>query len=367
MLELFRTIPATDAGRITTPQWPYLQRGLKNNLHKTQQYYRVYNPTLRAEHFLVRLLQSLAVPMSLPTDRYYENVDAIALTHSMRMGMSSSIYDGNVFRGIFYGAGMPEILIATDDPFDFEAIHQNWRTTSAVTVLMHGKSDLGFHLPNGQSYSNERGLTVIQINIAMLAVQYRAFVMEQLKTPEQSSRTIMQFLAGHVLTNMLPSQLEISLFNRLYKRAYGIEDGSSDSLRKHPFGLTYYDAMVDNTLDKALEIIGKAKLEFNAVLNNCPSVLFETAHRSLIMPDIAPTRQIDYILIASRLKVIDFLMRTCKPELKAKNQQHLNQIARALRSSDALNLMRSRFPSDVVRELWGYLETFKESEPSFQL
>ena len=367
MFELFRSKPATDSGKTIPGQWPYLERGLKNNLHKVQQYYRVYNPTLRAEHFLVRLLQSLAVPQSLPLERYYENVDTISLTHSMRMGMSSSIGEGVVFRGVFYGAGMPELLIATDDPFDFEQVHLNWRTVSAVTVLTHPKSDLELHLPNGDSYSAERGLCVILINITMLAVQYRAFVLEQLKNPDNSSRTIMQFIAGHVLTNMLDSHLEISLFNRLYKRAYGIDDGSSNTTRQHSFGLTNYDGIVDNTLDKVLEAIGKSKKEFNSVLNNIPSVRNESMHLSLMMPDIAPTRQVNYVLVAARLKVMDFLMRICEPETKAKNQQHLNQMQRAFSTSGATQLFRTRFPADVQRELFSYLETYAELEPSFAL
>lgn len=367
MFELFRSIPATDTGKTIPGQWPYLQRGLTNNLHKVQQYYRVYNPTLRAEHFLVRLLQSLAVPQSLPLERYYENVDAIALTHSMRMGMHSSIGEGIVFRGVFYGAGMPELLLASDDPFDFEDVHLNWRTTSAVTVLAHPKSDLGMHLPNGESYSNERGLCVILINITMLAVQYRAFVMEQLKNPDNSSRTIMQFIAGHVLTNMLRSQLEICLFNRLYKQAYSLDDGSSAPLRRHSFGLTNYDTIIDNMLDKVLETIGKSKKEFNAILNNIPSVSCDSMHRALMMPDIAPTRQINYVLVAARLKAMDFLMRISQPETKAKNQQHLNQMQRAFSTSGAVQLFRTRFPADVQRELNSYLETYKDNEPTFLL
>lgn len=360
MFELFRNLPSASLNRVVPVQWNYIQKGMRNNLYKVQQYYKVYNPTLRSNHFLVRLLQSLAVPMSLSLDRYYENVDSIALGHSMVMRMHSSIYDGEVFRGVFYGNQTPEILIANDDIFDFIDVHENWRNVSAVNVIQHGKTDLGIHLPNGESYSDETGVTVISINIAMLAVQYRAFVLEQATKNSDSHKTIMQFIAGYVLTNMLPSQLEISFFNRLYQRAYGLESYTALPYRKHSFGLTSFDTQVDYVLDKVLDTLSKSRKEFTAILANCPAFLASDMHRVLRMPDIAPTSQIDYILVLSRLKAVDFLIRTCSGAPETSNQSHLNQMSHALRTNNVIGSIKTKMPTDIQRELNIYLEYFEQ-------
>ena len=178
MLELFRTLPPGSTGVMTPPTWAYVQRGLAENTAKVQAYYRQWVRPVRSTHFLARLLQSIAVPKAMETERYYANVDATALNLSMALRMTSTYYKGSVHRGIFYGPTTPEILLATDDHFDFEHVHAHWKTAQAVTPLLHAKSDLDLHLPMGQTTSREDGLAVILVNLPMLAVQYRAFVLD---------------------------------------------------------------------------------------------------------------------------------------------------------------------------------------------
>ena len=67
---------------------------------------------VESSHFLVRLLQSITVPQSQNIERYYDNVDAISLNVSMALKMTSAISKGEMFDGVFYGKGNPEILIA---------------------------------------------------------------------------------------------------------------------------------------------------------------------------------------------------------------------------------------------------------------
>lgn len=356
MIELFLNLSERSVGTLHVGQWNYIQKGLQRNVQKIQQFYRINNPTVRSDHFLIRLLESIAVPRSLELERYYGSVDRIALAHGQALGMTSPISEGKVFRGIFYGANTPEYLIASDDYFDFYETDRNWQNAVAITPLMHAKSDLTCQLLNGKPYSAEQGLTVIQINIPMLAVQWRAFMnAEKIRSP--NPRTIGMFLGTYVIPNMMQAHLDLAIFNRIYRDATSPDSDSNEPYRNHPFGLPKYDFMVDDALERALENIDRSSLDFQTVLKTIPAVFKDSQWQALKMPDIVPTRQVDWLLVATRLKVIDFLFKVCKRDLLPKNQIKVNQILKALRHNDIASHLTLNVASGVASEMNHYVDT----------
>jgi hypothetical protein len=344
MLELFRTLSKDSLGVLRPPAWPFVQQGLRRNVQRIQQYYYAFPRPVKSTHVLIRLLSTLAVPRSLPLERYYANVDAIALNAAMTLRMTSPISRGSLFRGVFYGSTNPEILIATDDRFDFDEVHANWRTAQAVTPLLHAKSDLNALLPIGIDTSKEDGLAVILINVPMLAVQYRAFLLDQ--EAVEFPKTVMQFIGGYVLPNMLPRQLDLCLFNRAVLAMSG-KASLSAPLVRHAFALSNYDHAVDVCLVQALDNVQKSSLSFRAILSALPSVYAPSQYEVLQLPDLAPTRQIDWALVLSRLKAVDFLFTAAGSQLLAKNQASINQMMRAVKANDTYASLRENLPAEL--------------------
>ena len=95
--------------------WLYIKHGLLRNLSMVIKFYRRNPMAVKSDHFLIRLLQSINVPHSQNIERYYNNVDAVSLNVSMMLKMTSSIFKGQLFNGIFYGPGNDEILIAHNE------------------------------------------------------------------------------------------------------------------------------------------------------------------------------------------------------------------------------------------------------------
>ena len=357
MIELFLNLSERSVGSMQPGQWNYIKAGLARNVQKVQQFYQTFNPTVRSNHFLIRLLQTLSVPHSLALDRYYANVDAIALNHSASMGMTSAIAKGRVHRGVFYGANTPELLVAVDDFFDFEEVDRNWENVSAVKPLMHAKSDTQLLLPNGLPYSQESGLTVILVNVPMLAVQYRAFMREEQNRQRGTAKTIAMFIGGYVLPNMLPAHMELCLFNRLYLDATEPASAANVPFRAHSFRLPQYDYYLDDALETYLEYVSRGNLEFQAILKSLPSLFEPSMYQAMQMPDIAPTRQVDWVLVAARLKVVDFLFKVSQKNLLTRNQHHVNQILRAFRMRDVNRMFQTELPPDALREVEHYTST----------
>ncbi len=359
MFELFRNAPNLAVGVMKPQEWPFIQRGFQKNIEKVINFHKLYPRGVQGNHLLVRLLQSLAVPKSLELERYYATVDAKGLSTSMTMKMTSSINRGSFHKGVFYGDDNPEIIIATDDYFDFEEVDRNWENVSAVTPLLHPKSDMDIHLPNGVSYSSERGLAVILVNVPMLAVQYRAFYRAQQN--KEFSKNILQFIAGYVIPNMLKKQMDICFFNRLCNKFYGKNDGKNISFRTHSFTLSDYEAYIDIAIDKILINIDKSNKRFDVALKQIPSFYNTDMYETLMLPDIPPTLQVEWAMIVTRLRVVNFLFDACRENLKNRNQTTINQILRSFRQNNSYQMLNIMLPDEVYFEAQNTIDNMLDS------
>ena len=289
------------------PSWSYAQAGLLRNLELVTAYYRARPFSVKSNHFLVKLLNSLGVTHTADTQRFFDIVDTKALHLGMSLKMSSSIYRGQVFDGVFYGPGTKEILIAVNSYANPYTVERNWKDYNAIRVLDHPRSDLELTLPNGKDASYETGLAVLAIDIAALAVQFRAFAKEQYAYSLQTGNnphTVAQFVHMYVLPNMLKEHLNVALMNRAINRVIGAPMGESP--KKHPFMLIDYSKYVDDSYKTWTKFAQERDASAHSVLKSFEAVelTFEEVCR---LPDQAPTRQITWVESLARLKVINWL------------------------------------------------------------
>lgn len=344
MPSLFLKYPTDSTGLVKLSQWPYIQQGMTRNIQRIQDYYNLYPIAVPSDHFLVTLLGAIAVPMNIALERYYDAVDAKAMNLSMALRMSSSIAPGKPFKGVFYGEGSTEFLLAVDDYFDYESVHSNWRTTQAITPLLHPKSDFSLSLPNGKAHSKEIGLSVLSINITMLAVQYRAFKFEQAANNPNNPLSVYQFIGGWVLPNMLKAQTDIALFNRFSRYVNQTPEGNNLSNYKHSFHITDYTSSIDLSFKELLRNIENGARSFKTILKTIPSFFSKDMYQSLLMPDVAATVQADWLLVNTRLRVIDTLITLAGARCAAVNQDVLNDLVREYRPSSVNNASFNHLP-----------------------
>ncbi len=349
VIEIFRKIPDINTGVLRAPNWSFVKNGILENVNEVQSYYKKNARPVKSNHFLIRLLQSISISKLMSIERYFEHIDAIQMNLSMVFKMTSPIYKGIVHKNIFYGGYSSEILLAVDDQFNIYDTDKNWKDVQAVKILLHPKSDMNYYIPNGKQYSNEDGLSVISINIAMLAIQYRAFVLHELKYNRDNPRGINYFIGAYVLPNMLPSQTELCIFNRVYNLVAG-KDSNDDISFKHPFALKNYKPFLDRALDNTIEYLERSNKSYRTVFHTVPAIYSDSIYNTLILPDVLDTRQVSWALVISRLKMIDFLIKVGKEETLNKNQQQLNQVIRELRLNDVYGVLKEILPIDIYFE-----------------
>jgi len=332
------------------PSWIYLKNGLENNLKIVISYYRKNPMAVKSNHFLVKLLQSITVPQSQILERYYTNVDAMSLNLSMALKMTSSIYKGSVFDGIFLGPGNDEIIIAHNDSFNPFDAHDNWINLRPVEFLSHQRSDLGLNIPDGINTGVEEGLTVIAINIPLLAIQYRAFrINERIINANDSAESVMQFIHRFVLPNALYSYLDHAIFNRISALLIGKPLG--ESKKAHPFHLTDFSTKLTYVQNDILNLLIKENKTFDGILQSIPMVSVKNAEELMMLPDVALTRQVIWGLVLSRLPELLFLVRISKESIGNKNQSEVNRILRYFQRYRSDNLFRSMLPVNLYLEV----------------
>lgn len=354
MIELFNSPISYVQGSLSPAGWPYVENGLKRNLEQVKNYYYVKPFAVKSNHILIRLLNNLGVPFNYNLERFADIVDAKAFHLAMGLKMSSPIYRGNIFRDIFYGGDIDEVIVAIDDYFDVYEAQKNWKTLSAVKVIYHPKSDLNLLLPNGKYIGNESGTAVIGLNIALLAVQFRSFLFEELKVLQagESPKSVAQFIHMYVLPNMLDSHLDIALFNRAYNLLNNQPMGLS--YKKHVFHITDYSSRVDDIYSNIIAYYKGSDRKYFAILQGFPVPSAGDFAKALILPDNAPTKQSIWTNVVARLTALDFLVKIAKDHGNRLDKTNNNMIARYFklyendRALDSILLPRSQLQNKLL-------------------
>jgi hypothetical protein len=346
MINIFYSKPPIIPAIIKTSNWDYVRTILQCNISEVINYYRSNIRSVKSNHLLARLLDTISLDKDMDIDRYYLNIDELSYRLAVTFGFTSPISKGNLFTGVFYGANNPEYVLSVNDYFDIHYANEHWEDIEAVKVITHPKNDLLYMLPNGHMYNSEIDLTVVSINIPLLAIQYRAFYLNELNKKTDSVRGMNQFIGGYVIPNMLKSQSEIVILNRLYNKINDIPTNDLSNV-KHPFALINNTYLLDKELDKVIYNIQKVSTDYNTIYSNIPSIYNENIYDTLLLPNMASTRQVYWLLLLSRLKAMDLLFTITGKKVLNKNQNIINELVQDLKSSSGISFMKEIIPFNV--------------------
>ena len=99
---------------------------------------------------------------------------------------------------------------------------------------------------------------------------------------------------------------------------------------KHSFPIVNYGYKVDDTLRRVITTIQSKSMKFEALLRLIPTIDADDMQEALLVPDYAPTRQVFWSLILSRLSIIKFILDIGKNSI-VMNRSEINAFKRTLR------------------------------------
>lgn len=349
MYQLLRESPNQFGGGLTFPEFRRIQDGLRLSIDRIKQYRRMNPRNMQGGHLLLRLLQNVPVSQKLDPITYNDKVADVALLFTQSFRLTSALSRGQVWRpGPFLGKQSTEVIIANTDPWDVEAGLANWEELTPIRYLCHPMSTLKLPVADGQFATSEPGLTVITINVPMLASQYKKW-REVNRDLEESPRTVGQFLQAYPLPNMLDSQVDLAILNRLVGTYFGTRPVAEPF--RHPFFLTDWSSEVDRVLNKWLELVGPKRWDFDTLVSHIPTVCSENLHRTLQLPEMPFSTQLQWAVMLARLSLVTFLVQFNRSTDNQRNQQYLNYIKRWLRYMEGNTTMRSAMPADLYDDV----------------
>lgn len=311
-------------------------------------YYHTGAFHVKTDHILVRLLAAMHTPLAYDLDHYYETASARALFVANSLEFTSAINVGRWFDGIFY-RGSKELILAycgLDQPAQLAL---DWKNLRPVKVLECPVSNMAYMLPNGHDHNSETGYAVIGIDIPALMVMYRCFTLEQRAKADTAGTEHLNayhFVGKYVLPNMLYSQTDLVLFNRLMNLHIGAPMGESS--KRHPFHISDYTGWLDRGLKETVKRVSTLRMEYSNILEQVPRVFRDSP---LKMPDIAETRQVWWALFTTRFRAIQFLLNVAGDAGKHYNQALVNTLVIDLKRFKSENVLEKRLPPELYDDI----------------
>lgn len=322
-------------------------------------YFRERHFYLPNQHFLVRLVKLLTPNLDYDIETQARVWEQKIPTLIRELELTSSLTYGKFRQGVIYGERVPHLILAHSTYFNIYFEKIPWQNHVPVKVLRHPFSDFNIGLLDGRDISSGEGLAVIAINPLLLAFQYRSFLVEQrLINNGDYNEDPALFISRYVLPNLLLSHFDLVLFNR--SLSLFDQTPSTESIKPPPFPWIDYSKQIDEKLSKLLMVISRTPLFYDTILRLLPGVSSNHLKQGLWMPNIVPTRQVEWALILTRLNVMDFLIRLNGEKGVRKNKHDITQLQWLLRRVEKSRLLEEMLPTKLLSENMTIIEHLQQ-------
>jgi hypothetical protein len=333
---------------VTERLWFNARNILQRNLDTVVNFYNEAPMVVKGDHFLVRLLHSIPVSTKLDTLRYYENVSDIAMTLSNAMKFTSPISQGKVRSDYLLNNGSNEIIIGTDESFDVRDADKNWKKLRPLEFLRHPRSDLGFNLPDGIKSGGEAGFVVAKVNIPMLALQYRNWLMEEDAIALETGRarlTTAHFVHQYVLPNSMFSYMDLVVLNRFHNLVIGKPLGVST--RRLPCALVSMNAEVLTAPFAIIKELMTKNMNLQALMRNIPLLTAKNMYEIIGLPEVVMTQQVTWAFAIARFPMLDLLFNITSKGQGNAYQMEVNELLKFIKSLRVNNRLSAVLTGDA--------------------
>ena len=294
--------------------WNETRRNVLEEMNRLAKFYHYTAQWSRNTNVINRILDTLDVSPNKDKDYVAQLTREEFAPKIGLFGLFSSTITSRIQPyAQFYNQSCLEVLVYDDSYFDANKAKGNWQQLEPIKVLDHPFDDINLSIPNFdyQSAGNNSGLVFISINVAMLVVQYHYWVESLTEVEPDITTAKAQFIMRYPIFNSLKTHLDISIRNRFFK-LYNNEP-VSNFLKIHPVMLRDYSRLMDNALRNACTTIRGKSLTYNELLQQIPAVSYENQLQVLKLPEITPTRPVEWALDLTRMRTIHNLLR-CEDE-----------------------------------------------------
>lgn len=319
---------APSRGVIEFGRFRVLREMLQQNLAKAIDYYRTSRTWIDSRHPLNILLGSIDASITLEPEVFNGRVVDQTFEIAKILNYTSPVSVGTIReKSMLYGDGTAEAVILSIDPYDTFNITKNWRELAPIRVLRHPRTDMWLWPLNGNNPSSEGGIACLDINLPMLASQYRMWMLTEARLSDGGMDLMSTFLSRYPLNNALTSHFDLAFFNRLRAIFLGEPVSTEDS--KSPFYQIDYSAKVDQILKGEVGVLSDKRSTFDAILSQIPCITADNLSKAYRTPNRGLfVRSSNWFNALYRLPLISFLVQVNARNNNQANSHYLSILRR---------------------------------------
>lgn len=289
-------------GAITThPSSPRYAELIKLNVNRQIEYYQSNVRAVRNDHPLVQALKHLPSYTENPVDLFNTAYGRFPYL-SKNFKFTTEYNKGSFKAHQVYSTKDSMIYSMSDYIRPYQAV-SDWKSLTPLKCLWLDSSFVDMSVPNNL-LNDEDKFSSVSIDLPLLSLMYKGF-----KESMVNSELVLgedQFIATYVLPSILPTQVDISCVSAtmaVFEGTYSTQSRVNTSIY-----LPSYSSEFHKIALHALNRIEGSKMQYIHMLQSIPCVYQASALDALVLPDFAPTTQVEWAMLATRLKVIDFLL-----------------------------------------------------------
>lgn len=349
MFTFLEDLPRVSRGFFLFQKYDSYRRQFSASVEQQRLYWQRNHFTVPSDHLLVRILRTLPISYTLDVKTYYSLACDIAYDVTRPFGVTSIDAVGtSTSKSWLFGKDFVEfpICLFEREPKNLEALAARWKDLVSVKFLRHPRTDLSLGLPNGTAPSGEPGLVVYQIDLPILALQYRQFILEQLNKPKGTRETTMQFVSRYVLANAIPSMVDVAFFNRL--NALLSQEQTAISEWRYASAIPNNLRWLDEYLGDIVRQLKGNSYSFAELLYGIRTITGDCLYDLCKYPESIRTRQASWLTYLAQMPFVNFLVKAAAESNRRPNLAEINSILRDFKYAGNDQIWQSKVPSNVL-------------------
>ena len=333
MFKLFDSGLFPSEGNLVPSNRRYLQVRAELIINTLETYFWKTSYRLPNNHLLVQILRNLEYSLETPFEKVVETVNARSLYVAKHFYLTSEIDFGKPLKGVFYShkdSDAVDYIFAKSfvdiNPFDED---RSWVKLSPIKTIFHSATDFNLLLIDGQPKGDPVGYSVVQIDIPLLALQYREFCIEMIKDFRGDAiYNPNKFLVTRVLPKLYRSHFDQLIINQFLLKENVVKENTPD--KKLQLALPEIELTVKQTVNSLYPSLVSSRKTYANTLAVIPAVFSKSALEALRLPDTVATRQSFWLQVLSRFPHIEFLTKLQGSSGRNTNKTYINDFKREI-------------------------------------
>lgn len=352
MFELFTSDYQPRGNVISPPTFDLIKRNATIELRRLKQYYldRVFS--IPNQHILNRVLMTGMAPLNYPIERFLDVVNARADYIAKAFQFTNEISSGHEQRKSFYSSATTEYILAVNSYISPFSTHEEVYNSPCIRVVVHPCNIVSMKPPDSSDYADLNGLVVIELDIAKMLVQYRRFALSRMarnKEGEDLNVSTFRFITTTLLPQLIESHVQWCWLNRVMARHYG--DPDNINVLKPAIATLSYTPQLNKIADGIIHRLKNSKMMYYDMLRNIPGMFGGDMLSFLRLADITTTRQVWWLMVLCRLRVVRFLIDLGGTNAIRTNRTYINNMQVNLKRLLNGSIPEGVMPADIEMDM----------------